>query len=180
MPSYSYTSPVTAGLLMRMDCWLLKAQFHFCLMQSKKKWTCSVEPIHEELGKGQIRAYLTSLTSLLRKVESLLKTSTNTEGEENHSHSAAWILISYLAQGDTRGERFSGAGMLGDFKALSRTSKLKKKVPVGRESHDIEELQLPGILDRCTECCSWGLMKQLQPSCWLPLFLSQESIDYPL
>lgn len=30
----------------------------------------------------------------------------------NHSHSAAWILISYLAQGRTRGGRFSDAGRL--------------------------------------------------------------------
>lgn len=30
----------------------------------------------------------------------------------NHSHPAAWILISYLAQGDTQGEQFSDVGRL--------------------------------------------------------------------
>lgn len=70
----------------------------------------------------------------------------------NHSHSAAWILISYLAQGRTRGGRFSDVGRLQSTLANQQI----KKEGSHRGSHDIEKLQLGGILDQRAARCSWG------------------------
>lgn len=71
----------------------------------------------------------------------------------NHSHSAAWLLISYLAQGDTQGEEFSDVGK---FKPLWKNQQITKEGAHG-ESDDIEKLQLRGIFGSMYRVLLMGL-----------------------
>lgn len=94
----------------------------------------------------------------------------------NHSHPAAWILISYLAQGDTQGERFRDAGRL---QSTFKKQQIKKQGARG-ESRDIEKLQLRGIFGSMWRVLLMGLNETITALLLIAFVLSHESIDYPL
>lgn len=93
----------------------------------------------------------------------------------NHSHSAAWILISYLAQGDTRGERFRDVGRL---QSTFKNQQIKKQGAHG-ESRDIEKLQLRGIFGSMWRALLMGLNETITALLLIAFVLSHESIDSP-
>lgn len=93
----------------------------------------------------------------------------------NHSHSAAWILISYLAQGDTRGERFRDVGRL---QSTFKNQQIKKQGARG-ESRDIEKLQLRGIFGSMWRALLMGLNETITALLLIAFVWSHESIDSP-
>lgn len=91
----------------------------------------------------------------------------------NHSHSAAWILISYLAQGRTRGGRFSDAGRL---QSTLKNQQIKKEGSHGGESRHWEA----AARRHFGSTCSVLLMGLNETITAPPAFaLSRGSADYP-